>query len=75
MPCARVDSTCYVSQASRINNGGIKEYLVRWEGFGQESDTWEPRENLDGNIELDAFEKAPSKISKVRSEHRRTIGT
>jgi hypothetical protein len=47
-------------QASRVSGSGVVEYRVRWEGFGAASDTWEPREHLDGNSELAVFEKAPS---------------
>ena len=29
----------------RARAGG-KEYLVRWRGYGEEEDTWEPEENI-----------------------------
>ena len=26
------------------------EFLVRWEGYGPESDSWEPRVNIEGSL-------------------------
>ena len=31
---------------------GVVKYLVRWEGYGSEDDTWEPVEMLEGSREL-----------------------
>ena len=36
--------------ASRLKSG-VKEYLVRWEGYGDKHDSWEPMENLSNLVE------------------------
>jgi hypothetical protein len=35
----------------------VYEYLVAWKGYGEEENTWEPAENLKGNISLVRFEQ------------------
>lgn len=35
------------SSNSRIDNDSRREFLVRWKGYGDEEDSWEPEEHLD----------------------------
>jgi hypothetical protein len=41
--------------ASRSVRGKLPEYLVHWEGYPHTENTWEPAENLENNILLEAF--------------------
>ena len=44
-------------QTSKI--GGI-EYLIKWKDFSEKDATWEPKENLDCDTLISAFEKSIS---------------
>ena len=54
----------------RICVSGQTEYLVRWGGFGEEHDSWEPPEALPKDMmdEFDAAQKAARRDKRARRE-------
>lgn len=51
---------------SRLNEKGVKEYLLKWIGYEEKDNTWEPEENLDCPGLIEAFEKEKAKKESER---------
>ncbi|XP_072394666.1 chromobox protein homolog 3-like [Diabrotica undecimpunctata] len=56
---------------SRINDHGIKEYFLKWIGYEEKDNTWEPEGNLDCPGLIEAFEKEKAKKDKENERKRR----
>lgn len=44
--------------------GRKKYYLVRWKGYGEDDDTWEPKNNLNCPYAMDEYEELKKKNKK-----------
>ncbi|KAL3271446.1 hypothetical protein HHI36_021932 [Cryptolaemus montrouzieri] len=60
---------------SRINPKGIKEYYLKWIGYDDKDNTWEPEENLDCPELIQAFEASRGLKNKEREKKRKSSST
>ena len=76
-PFEHTDETLYtVEKITAVRwSGGARQWLVRWEGYGEQDDTWEPIEHLVGCAtfirEFESRREEEDKQEKARALERR----
>lgn len=59
----------------RIDANGKTEYLLKWIGYDEKENTWEPKENLNCPELIEGFEFERARQDKERSKKRKSTST